>query len=94
MDNEISISAAMQMYLKRSGLKGKMLAMYIASIWEKIVGKAIANYTQKIEIINGTLIIHTNVAVLKTELLYQKSKIIQLLNEELKEEVIKDVIVK
>jgi predicted nucleic acid-binding Zn ribbon protein len=94
VDSEISISAAMQMYLKRSGLKGKMLAVYVASIWEKIVGKTIANYTQKIEIFNGTLIIHTNVAVLRTELGYQKNKIMQLINEELKEDLINEVIVK
>ena len=58
------------------------------------MGKTIANYTDKIEIINSTLFISTTVAPLKNELIYQKTKIIERVNEELGEKVIKEVVVK
>jgi hypothetical protein len=58
------------------------------------MGKTIANYTDKIEIINSTLFISTNVAPLKNELIYQKAKIIERVNEALGEKVIKEVVIK
>ena len=58
------------------------------------MGKTIANYTDKIEIKNSTLFISTSVAPLKNELLYQKEKIIQRVNEALGERVITEVVVK
>jgi hypothetical protein len=58
------------------------------------MGKTIANYTDKIEIINSTLFISTNVAPLKNELIYQKAKIIERVNEALEEKVIKEVVIK
>lgn len=71
-----------------------MQAMQIKDAWEKIMGKTISNYTDKIEIINSTLFIYTSVAPLKHELTYQKSKIIERVNEELGEKVILEVVVK
>ena len=62
--------------------------------FQKIMGKTIANYTDKIEIINSTLFISTNIAPLKNELLYQKTKIIERVNEALGEKVIKEVVIK
>lgn len=71
-----------------------MQAMQIKDAWEKIMGKTISNYTDKIEIINSTLFIYTSVAPLKHELTYQKSKIVERVNEELGEKVILEVVVK
>jgi hypothetical protein len=58
------------------------------------MGKTIANYTDKIEIINTTLFISTNIAPLKNELIYQKTKIIERVNEALGEKVIKEVVIR
>ena len=55
------------------------------------MGKTIARYTEKIEIINHTLFIRTTVGPLRQELMYQKEKIIERVNEALGEKVIKDV---
>ena len=48
--------------------------MQIESIWEMLMGKTIARYTEKIEIVNQTLFIQTSVGPLKNELVYQKEK--------------------
>lgn len=58
------------------------------------MGKTISKYTDSIQIINQTLFITTTVAPLKNELLFQKEKIIQLINEELGENLIKDVVIR
>ncbi|HZW64124.1 MAG TPA: DUF721 domain-containing protein [Hanamia sp.] len=92
--SELSIGDALKEFLKKSKLKSGMQAMQVKDAWEKIMGKTISNYTDKIEIINSTLFIYTSVAPLKHELTYQKSKIIERVNEELGEKVISEVIVK
>lgn len=91
---EVSIGDALKEFLKKSKLKNGVQAMQVKEAWEKIMGKTIANYTDKIEIINTTLFISTNIAPLKNELIYQKTKIIERVNEALGEKVIKDVVIR
>ncbi|MEO6549628.1 MAG: DUF721 domain-containing protein [Ferruginibacter sp.] len=91
---ELSMQDAIQQFLKQSRLKGSIQALQIEDVWEKIMGKTIARYTDKIQINNSTLFIHSNIAPLKNELLYQKEKIIERVNEALGEKVINDVVIK
>lgn len=91
---EISLQEAMQQFLKHSRLKTGIQAMQIEEVWEQIMGKTVAKYTDKIQIIGSTLFVTSTVAPLKNELLYQKEKIIERVNEALGEKVIKDVVVK
>ncbi|HEX4877063.1 MAG TPA: DUF721 domain-containing protein [Chitinophagaceae bacterium] len=90
---EYSISEAMQQFLKSSRIKGGIQALQIEDIWEEIMGKTIARYTDKLQIIGDKLIITTSVAPLKNELIYQKEKIRQRVNEALKEKVVKEIII-
>lgn len=90
---EYSISEAMQEFLKGSRIKGGIQALQIEDVWEEIMGKTIARYTDKLQIIGDKLIITTNVAPLKNELKYQKEKIRQRVNEALKQKVVSEVII-
>ncbi len=92
--SEISIGDALKEFLSKSKLKGGIQALQIEDAWEKIMGKTIAKYTDKIEIINQTLFISSTVGPLKNELIYQKEKIIERVNEALGEKVIKEVVIK
>jgi len=91
---EISLQDAIQQFLQKSRLKSGIQALRIEEVWEELMGKTIAKYTDKIQIINHTLYISSSVAPLKNELLYQKEKIIERINEALGEKVVKDVIIK
>ncbi len=91
---EITLGEALKQFLNKSRLKGGVQALQIEDAWETIMGKTIARYTDKIEIVNSTLFIHTTVAPLKNELLYQKEKIIERVNEALGEKVIKEVVIR
>jgi hypothetical protein len=90
---EYSISEAMQQFLQGSRIKGGIQALQIEDIWEDIMGKTVARYTDKLQIIGDKLIISTSVAPLKNELKYQKEKIIQRVNEAMKQKVVVDVII-
>ncbi len=68
--------------------------MQIEEVWEQIMGKTVARYTDKIRIHGKTLYIDTTVAPLRQELLYQKETILRRVNEALGEVVVTDVIIK
>ena len=91
---EFSMQDAIKLFLKQSKLKNGLQALRIEDVWEEIMGKTIAKYADKIQIINQTLFISSTVAQLKHELLYQKEKIIERVNEALGEKVITDVVIK
>ena len=91
--SEYSISEAMKKFLEGSRIKGGIQALQIEDIWEEIMGKTIARYTDKLQIIGDKLIITTNVAPLKNELIYQKEKIKQRVNEAMKQQVVNEVII-
>ena len=92
--SELSLAEAMKEFLKKSRIKSGIQALQIEDAWGKIMGKTIAKYTDKIEIIGSTLFISSTVAPLKNELLYQKPKIIERVNEALGEKVINEVVIK
>jgi predicted nucleic acid-binding Zn ribbon protein len=91
---ELSLGDALKKFLNQSHLKGSIQALQIEEIWEQVMGKTIARYTEKIQIHGNVLYINTTVAPLRQELIYQKDKIIQRVNEALGEKAIKDVVIK
>jgi hypothetical protein len=84
---------ALKKFLEQSRLKGDIQAFQIEDAWEKIMGKTIARYTDKLQVINDTLFITTQVAPLRQELIFQKEKIIQRVNEALGQRIINKIVV-
>jgi hypothetical protein len=91
--SEFHIGDAIKGFLHKSRLKNGIRAVQIEEIWEELMGKTIAKYTDKIQIINQKLFIHTTVGPLKNELMYQKQQIIDRVNEAFGEPVINEVII-
>lgn len=91
---EYSIGDALKKFLEQSRIRGPIQALQIEDVWEQLMGKTIARYTDKISIYGNTLYISTSVAPLKQELLYQKENILARVNEALGEKVIKDVVIR
>jgi len=90
---QFSMRDAIQEFLNKSRIKGDIQALQIEEAWEQIMGKTIAKYTEKIQIHGQTLYITTSMAPLKQELLFQKEKIIERVNDALGERTIKEVVI-
>ncbi|ULQ53978.1 DUF721 domain-containing protein [Flavihumibacter fluvii] len=90
---EYSLGEAIQQFLKKSRLKGSVQALQITEVWEQIMGKTVAKYTESIKIYGDKLYVTTTMAPLKQELLFQKEKIVERVNEALGEKVIKEVVI-
>jgi predicted nucleic acid-binding Zn ribbon protein len=91
---EYSLGDALRKFLSQSKLKGAVHALQIEEVWEQIMGKTVARYTDKIQIHGQTLYVNTAVAALRQELLYQKENIIKRVNEALGERVINEVVIR
>ena len=83
----------MRKFLQGSHLKGSIQALQIEEVWEQLMGKTVARYTDRIRIHGQTLYVETAVAPLRQELLYQKDIIIQRVNEAMGEKVVKEVVI-
>jgi predicted nucleic acid-binding Zn ribbon protein len=90
---EYSLGEAIEQFLKKSRLKGSVQALQITDVWEQVMGKTVAKYTDSIKIYGDKLYITTAVAPLKQELMFQKDIIAQRVNEALGEKVIKEVVI-
>lgn len=91
---QLNLGDAMKQFIEKSKLKNGIRAVQIESVWEEVMGKTIAKYTDKIEVINQTLFIQTAVGPLKNELVYQKDKIIERINEAMGEKYILNVVIR
>ena len=91
--SEFHIGDAMKGFINKSHLKNGIRAVQIEEIWETLMGKTIAKYTDKIQIIQQKLFIHTAVGPLKNELMFQKPQIIARVNEAFGEIVVTEVII-
>jgi len=89
----LHISEVIKQFLAKSRLRDGVRAARIEEVWEKIMGKTIAQHTTRIQIIQQKLFIETPIAPLKQELMYQKPQIISRVNEAFGESVISEVII-
>jgi predicted nucleic acid-binding Zn ribbon protein len=87
-----SLKEAIDELLNAYKLRSKYNETHIVAAWSRIMGPAIANRTSKIFIKNKKLYVQLNSAPLKSELTMSKSKIIEILNKDLQEELLEEVI--
>lgn len=92
--NDMTMKEAIEHMLKAYRLKNKVNETRIIEHWEEIVGTTIGKYTDDVYIRNKTLIIKLRAPSLRTELMYQRERLAQLVNEHLGEEVIDEVVIR
>ena len=90
--NEQTLKEVIDDLLEAYKLKAKFNQKKIIHSWEKIMGVTIARRTDAVFFKENKLIIKLNSSVLREELSYSKNKIIELINEDIGEEVVKEVV--
>jgi hypothetical protein len=66
----------------------------VSDAWHNVMGTAISKYTTQILLERDTLFVQLSSSVLREELSYGKEKIIKLLNEELKKQLVKKLVLR
>lgn len=88
-NDSFSIKDLMGVFIKENKLEKGFQKIHIEEAWKKLMGTGVANYTTSVRLQNGTLMVSLSSSVLREELNYGKDKIIRMLNEEMKEELVK-----
>ncbi len=78
--------------LHKHRLEEKLIETQIFSSWQKIMGQPIAIYTTKIVLKKNCLTVYLRSPALRNELSFAKTKIINMINEELEKPIIKEIV--
>ncbi|WP_258048950.1 MULTISPECIES: DUF721 domain-containing protein [Hymenobacter] len=78
--------------LKAYRIQGKLNEVVVVASWERVMGKAVALKTQEVFVSKGKLFVRLTSAPLKHELVMAKTRVLEIINAEVGEEVIKEVV--
>lgn len=90
--NDSLISEVLKDFISTYKLEAGMDKIDVERVWKSIMGNGVNAYTQEVVLKRTTLYVKLSSAVLREELTYGKQKIIDMLNEELRKEVIKELV--
>ena len=93
MEN-IKIDRLIKSYIKENNLENGLENIEVNNLWYETMKNGVANYTTDLTLKNGTLYIKLKSSALREELSYGKEKIIKLLNEKLKKDLIKKIVLR
>lgn len=88
----VSLKDSITALLKAYRLQGKLNEVTVVASWEKVMGKAVALKTKEVYVSNNKLFVRLTSAPLKHELVMAKTRVMELINSEVGEAVIKEVV--
>ena len=83
---------AIQELLKTYRIQGKVTQTQVIASWEKIMGKGIALKTKELYFQDRKLFVNLTSASLKHELVMSKTRVIELINQEIGQEFIQEIV--
>ncbi|MCB0397610.1 MAG: DUF721 domain-containing protein [Flavobacteriales bacterium] len=92
--NEQSLGEVIKELLKSSGLDKKLAQHKLIEGWAEVVGETIARHTLEVKIFDDKLYVKMNSSVIREELNYVKSGLVQKLNELAGEKLIEDIVIR
>tara|TARA_B100001057_G_scaffold499900_1_gene612397 strand:+ start:2830 stop:3111 length:282 start_codon:yes stop_codon:yes gene_type:complete len=90
--NNIDIKNLINVFLKKNRLENGLLDLEVKKVWFEIMDNGIANYTRDVNLKNKTLYVKLNSSALREELSYGKEKLINIINQKFKKEIINKIV--
>ncbi len=94
LSNESPIGDVLKEIIMQNKLQPGMDKIAVKEAWLSLMGNGVKSYTKEVTLKGTTLYVELSSAVLREELSYGKDKIVKMMNEELRREVIKDVVLR
>ena len=91
--NEFTLKDAIEAMLREYGLEEKIRELQINNTWEKMMGRTIYIRTKEIKLKKRKLYIRVDSSVLKEELNYARSKVLEIVNNEFEKPVADEVVI-
>ena len=93
-NHNLPLSEALQDFIQKNKLQKGIDKVNVREAWVKLMGNGVNNYTTAIELQNETLYISLSSSVLREELSHGKSKILDMLNEEMGKDLVKKLVLR
>ena len=94
LSNESTISEVLQTFIEKNKLQHGMDKIDVEQAWKDLMGNGVNNYTKEVILKGSTLYVSLTSAVLREELAYGKQHVITIINEELRKDIVKDLILR
>jgi hypothetical protein len=94
LSNESAIGDVLKEFIQVNKLEGGMNKIDVEAAWKSLMGNGVNSYTKEVVLKGSTLYVSLTSAVLREELSYGKQKIIAMINEELRKEVVTAIILR
>jgi hypothetical protein len=88
------IGDVLRQFTKANKLDSGLDNVKIEALWAKLLGPGVQAYTESIRLSGDTLYVGLTSSVLREELSYSKDNVVALLNENLKKECIKKLVLR
>ncbi|HQZ23939.1 MAG TPA: DUF721 domain-containing protein [Flavobacterium sp.] len=94
LNNQSTVGDVLKHIIQDNKLQPGMDQIDVKDAWKNLMGNGVNYYTKNVVLRGSTLYVELSSAVLREELTHGKSKIVAMINEELKREVIKEVVLR
>jgi hypothetical protein len=94
LNNESSVGDVLKVIIESNKLQPGIDQISVKEAWASLMGNGVNSYTRNVVLKGSTLYVELTSSVLREELQYGKDKIIRMINDELRRDVVKDVILR
>ena len=94
LSNESSIGDILKEIIQVNKLQPGIDQIAVKEAWVSLMGNGVNSYTRSVSLRGTTLYVELTSAVLREELSHGKTKIITMINEEFRREVVKEVVLR
>jgi hypothetical protein len=94
LNNENTIGDVLKYIIKENRLQPGMDQISVKEAWQSLMGNGVNSYTRSVVLKGTVLYVELSSAVLREELSFGKDKIKAMLNEELRRDLIKEVVLR
>lgn len=92
--NSQSLGEVLQQVLKTQHLDVRLNEVRLIRLWPEVVGKSLADQTEKLYIKNGVLYLHVRSAIVRNELMMIRQPLVEKLNEAVGAQTVHDIVLR
>ena len=93
-NNINTIGQVIKKLIKNKKLSKRLDALIVIDVWNNIIGKDLEKYIKSTKLVDDKLYVTLRSSIVRNEMSYKKTQLIQRINKKLNKEVIKDIVLK
>ena len=93
-NNINSIGEVIKKLISNNKLSKKLDVLNVLDVWNNIIGKDLEKYIKSTKLVDDKLYVKLRSSIVRNEMSYKKTQLIQRINKKLNKDFIKDIILK